>query len=96
MRRREFISLIGGAATWSITARAQQTERTRLIGVLMAYAEHDQFAQSEVMMFQAALTKLGWTEGVSLRIEFRWGGGDADRMKRFAKVSFYKPKPESS
>ena len=62
MRRREFVSLIGGAAAWPITARAQQTERMRLIGVLMAYAESDQFAQSEVMMFRAALTKLGWTE----------------------------------
>jgi len=85
MRRREFISLIVGAATWPITARAQQTERIRLIGVLMAFAESDQSAQSQVMMFRAALAKLGWTEGVNLRIEFRWGGGDADRMKKVAK-----------
>jgi len=85
MRRREFISLIVGAAAWPITARAQQTERMRLIGVLMAYAENDLAVQSEVTVFRAALTKFGWTEGVNLRIELRWGGGDADRMKRFAK-----------
>ena len=85
MRRREFISLIGGAAAWPITARAQQTERMRLIGVLMAYAETDQAVQSEVTVFRGALTKLGWTEGVNLRIELRWGGGDADRIRRFAK-----------
>jgi ABC-type uncharacterized transport system substrate-binding protein len=85
MRRREVISLIVGAATWPITARAQQTERMRLIGVLMAYAETDPVVQSEVTVFRGALTKLGWTEGVNLRIELRWGGGDADRMKRFAK-----------
>ena len=56
-----------------------------MIGVLIPYAESDPAVQSEVTVFRAALTKLGWTEGVNLRIEFRWGGGDADRMKRFAK-----------
>ena len=86
MQRREFITLLGGAAAaWPLTARAQQTERMRLIGVLIPYAESDPAVQSEVTVFRAALTKLGWTEGVNLRIEFRWAGGDADRMKRFAK-----------
>ena len=86
MRRRDFIKVVAGSvATWPLTARAQQTERMRLIGVLMGYAEGDPAIQSEVMVFRAALTKLGWTEGVNLRIEFRWGGGDADRMKKFAK-----------
>jgi putative tryptophan/tyrosine transport system substrate-binding protein len=85
MRRREFIRLIGGAAVWPITARAQQTERMRLVGVLMAHAESDPAVQAEVTVFRGALTKLGWTEGVNLRIELRWGGGDADRIRRFAK-----------
>jgi putative tryptophan/tyrosine transport system substrate-binding protein len=57
----------------------------RLIGVLMAFAESDPAAQSQVVAFRSALTKLGWTEGSNLRIELRWGAGDADRMKTFAK-----------
>ena len=86
MQRREFITLLGGAAAaWPLTARAQQTERMRLIGVLIPYAESDPAVQSEVTVFRGTLTKLGWTEGVNLRIEFRWGGGDADRFRGFAK-----------
>ena len=86
MQRREFITLLGGAAAaWPLTARAQQTERMRLIGVLIPYAESDPAVQSEVTVFRAALTKLGWTEGVNLRIEFRWGGGDADRIQKVRK-----------
>jgi len=75
MQRREFIAFLG-AAGWPLIARAQQTERTRLIGVLMANAESDLAAQSEITVLRDALTKLGWTEGVNLRIELRWGGGD--------------------
>jgi putative ABC transport system substrate-binding protein len=85
MRRREFIAFLGGAAGWPLIARAQQTERTRLIGVLMANAESDLAAQSEITVLRDALTKLGWTEGVNLRIELRWGGGDADKIRRLAK-----------
>jgi putative ABC transport system substrate-binding protein len=57
----------------------------RLIGVLMAFAESDPAAQSQVAAFRDALSKLGWTEGSNLRIELRWSPGDADRMKTFAK-----------
>jgi putative tryptophan/tyrosine transport system substrate-binding protein len=86
MRRREFITLIGSAAaTWPLAARAQQPDRMRLIGVLMAFSENDPAAQSQVAAFRGALTKLGWSEGSNLRIELRWGAGDADRMKTFAK-----------
>ena len=78
MRRREFITLIGGAAaTWPVAARAQQPERMRLVGVLMAYAESDSAAQSWLAAFRAALAKLGWTEGSNLRIELRWSASDA-------------------
>jgi len=84
MQRREFIAFLG-AAGWPLIARAQQTERTRLIGVLMANAESDLAAQSEMTVLRDALTKLGWTEGVNLRIELRWGGGDADKIRRLAK-----------
>ena len=84
MRRREFITLLGGAAaTWPLAARAQQPERVRRIGVLMAFA--DQTAQSYMTAFRDALTKLGWAEGSNLRTEIRWGAGDADKIRSFAK-----------
>ena len=85
MRRREFITLVGGVAALPLAARAQQPERMRLIGVLMGYAESDRAAQSEVAAFRGGLAKLGWTEGSKLRIELRWGAGDADRIRTFAK-----------
>jgi putative ABC transport system substrate-binding protein len=86
MRRREFITLLGGAAaTWTLAARAQQSGRMRLIGVLMGYAESDPAAQSEIAAFRGALAKLGWTESKNLRIELRWGNGDANRERTFAK-----------
>jgi putative ABC transport system substrate-binding protein len=78
---------IGGprAACWPLAARAQQPDRMRLIGVLMAYAESDSTAQSWLAAFRAALAKLGWTEGSNLRIELRWSAADADRMRTLAK-----------
>ena len=85
MRRREFISLIGGAAAWPLAARAQQPVRMRLIGVLMGYAESDRDAQSWLTAFRGALTKLGWTEGSNLRIELRWSANDPARMRTLAK-----------
>jgi putative tryptophan/tyrosine transport system substrate-binding protein len=84
MRRREFIALLG-SATLPIAARAQQSERVRLIGVLMAFAENDPAAQSQVAAFRGALAKLGWTEGRNITIELRWGAGDADKINTFAK-----------
>ncbi len=75
MRRREFIARVGNAAVLPVAARAQQPERMRLIGVLMAFAENDPAAQSEVAGFRDALKKLGWMEGNNLRIELRWEGG---------------------
>ena len=85
MRRREFIALVGGATAWPLTTRAQQPDRIRLIGVLMAYAESDLTAQSWLAAFRAALAKLGWTEGTNLRIELRWSAAGADRMRTLAK-----------
>jgi putative tryptophan/tyrosine transport system substrate-binding protein len=86
MRRREFITLVGGgAATWPLVAHAQQPDRTRLIGLLMGLAESDPSAQSGLAAFRAALAKLGWTEGSNLRIELRWGAGDQDKIRRLAK-----------
>jgi putative ABC transport system substrate-binding protein len=86
MRRREFITLLGGAVTaWPLSVRAQPAGPVRLVGVLMGFAESDPAAQSNLAAFRGALAKLGWTEGSNLRIELRWGAADADRMKTFAK-----------
>jgi putative tryptophan/tyrosine transport system substrate-binding protein len=86
MRRRDFIKVIAGStAAWPLAARAGPSERVPLIGVLTAFAESDPAAQSQVAAFRAALAKLGWTEGSNLRIELRWGAGDADRIRTFAK-----------
>jgi putative tryptophan/tyrosine transport system substrate-binding protein len=86
MRRREFIRLFGSSVVaWPLSARAQQSDRMRLIGVLMAYAESDSTAQSWLAAFRVALAKLGWTEGSNLRIELRWSAADADRIRALAK-----------
>jgi putative tryptophan/tyrosine transport system substrate-binding protein len=86
MRRREFITLFGGAtAAWPLTVRAQQGERIRRVGVLMSNAENDPAAQSYLAAFRGALAKLGWTDGSNLRIELRSGTVDPDRIKTFAK-----------
>jgi len=86
LRRRGFITLLGGAAVaWPLAARAQRAERMRLIGVLMAYAKSDPVSQSMFAAFRGALAKLGWTEGSNLRTELRWSAGDADRMRALAK-----------
>jgi putative ABC transport system substrate-binding protein len=85
MRRRDFIRLISGAAAgWPLLARAQQPERMRLIGVLMAYAESDPAAQAGVTAFRDGLAKLGWREGSNFQIVLRWAAGNADRFKAFA------------
>jgi hypothetical protein len=85
MRRREFITLVGGTATWPLVARAQQRERMRRIGVLMAYAESAEEGQAVVEAFRQELQKLGWTDGRNLRIDYRWAAVNAEAMERFAK-----------
>ena len=87
MKRREFITLLGGAAVaWPVATRAQQPERVRRIGVLMGYPESDSEAQTKIAAFRDGLQKLGWTEGRNTRIETRWATpADAESMERFAK-----------
>jgi putative tryptophan/tyrosine transport system substrate-binding protein len=84
MRRREFITLLGGAATWSLAARAQQGERVRRIGVLLAATSDDLQYQSRLRAFGQRLAQLGWTEGHNLRIDVRWGGGHAELTRQYA------------
>jgi len=85
MRRRDFITLLGGAAVaWPLAARAQQVERMRRVGVLMPSAEDDPEGQSRLRAFVQGLQQSGWTDGRNLRIDIRWGAGDAERIRRYA------------
>jgi putative tryptophan/tyrosine transport system substrate-binding protein len=82
--RRSFIALLGGAVAWPLTARAQQPERMRRIGVFMSLAADDKQAQARLAAFLQGLQELGWTDGRNVRIDIRWGTGDPDRNRRNA------------
>src|SRR5215475_6423888 len=85
MRRREFISLISGAAaTWPLAARAQQSDRIRRIGVLMAYAEDNPDGKPRLAAFAQALQELGWADRRNIHIDYRWSAGDAERTRNYA------------
>jgi putative tryptophan/tyrosine transport system substrate-binding protein len=73
MRRREFIAGLGSAAAWPVVARAQQAERVRRIGVLMAGDENDPVQKPRLSAFTQALEDLGWTDGRNVRMDLRWG-----------------------
>jgi ABC-type uncharacterized transport system substrate-binding protein len=83
-KRREFIALLGGAAAWPRVARAQQGERMRRIGVLAGVTVDDPEGQARHAAFMQGLRDLGWVEGRNVRIDARWGGGDADRIRKYA------------
>jgi putative tryptophan/tyrosine transport system substrate-binding protein len=85
MRRREFIALLGGAAAWPLAARAQQGERMRRVGVLVASAENESDIQARLAGFQQGIEKLGWSEGRNLRIDIRFAAGRADRYPALAR-----------
>jgi ABC-type uncharacterized transport system substrate-binding protein len=72
MRRREFITVLGGAAAWPLAARAQQPGQVRRVGVLMALAQNDPEAQLRVQAFETGLRELGWVEGRNLSLDRRW------------------------
>jgi putative ABC transport system substrate-binding protein len=85
MKRREFITLLGGAtAAWPLSARARQREQTRRIGVLVSAVEGDPKQLEYITAFAQGLAELGWTVGRNVRIEYRWGAGDLDRFRRYA------------
>ena len=86
MKRREFITLLGGAAAaWPLAARAQQSERVRRVGVLMSAAANDREAPARIASFLGGLQQLGWIEGRNIRIDIRWAAGDLDfNSKKYA------------
>jgi ABC-type uncharacterized transport system substrate-binding protein len=86
MRRREFITLLGGtAAAWPVAARAQQSDRMRRLGLLVGFSEGDAEGQAIVAAFRQRLRELGWTEGRNIAIELRWAAADPDKARIFAK-----------
>jgi putative tryptophan/tyrosine transport system substrate-binding protein len=84
MKRREFITLLGGAAAWPLAARAQQPDRMRRIGVLMNLTADDAVARARIGAFRQRLQQLGWTEDRNMRIEYRWTAGGDDELRRHA------------
>jgi putative tryptophan/tyrosine transport system substrate-binding protein len=84
VKRRAFITLIGGAVAWPLAGRAQQGEPMRRIGVLMNLAADDAEAAVRVGAFAQGLAELGWTIGRNVRVEYGWGAGDANRFRRYA------------
>ena len=85
MQRREFITLIGGAAVaWPLAARAQQSGGMRLIGALIALAESDAEGQLRIAAFREGLQRFGWAEGRNIHIEYRWPGTNAERLQSSA------------
>jgi putative ABC transport system substrate-binding protein len=89
MRRREFITLLGGSAAassvlWPLAVRAQQADRVRRIGVLLSGAADNLDAQARIAAFLQVMQQLGWTEGRNVRIDTRWGAGNADTIRKRA------------
>jgi ABC-type uncharacterized transport system substrate-binding protein len=84
MRRREFITLMGGAAAWPLAARAQQRERMRRIGVLMNLTADDPQSPMRIAAFAQGLEQLGWTLGGNVQIDYRWAAGNIDRSREYA------------
>jgi putative ABC transport system substrate-binding protein len=84
MKRREFVTLLGGAAVWPLAARAQQREHPRRIGVLQVAVADDPEVNRRLAAFQGELGRLGWVQGRNLRVEMRWAGGDPERIRNAA------------
>src|SRR5262249_8720708 len=86
MKRREFLTLLGGASAWPLAARAQQQgERIRRVGVLMGFDADNPLAKGWLAGFTRGLAELGWTDGRNVRVDVRWAAGDSGRMRTFAK-----------
>jgi putative ABC transport system substrate-binding protein len=96
MQRRRFITLLGSAAAiWPLTARAQQDQRVRRIGVLSSLAENDPESVARRPAFEQALKALGWTNGSNLRVDYRWSADDADAVAN-TRRNWSRSRPTSS
>jgi putative ABC transport system substrate-binding protein len=84
MRRRNFISLVGAAAAWPLAARAQTRGTLRKLCVLVSTAENDPETQPRIAALKQALRDLGWSEGENIHVDYRWGAGNADRIRQYA------------
>ena len=84
MKRRDFITLFGGATAWPLAARAQQGKRMRRVGALMPYAANDPQAQARNAAFLQGLQQLGWTVGTNVQIDYRWSAGNEDDTRKYA------------
>jgi len=94
MRRREFITLLGGAAAaWPLAARAEQADRVRRIAVILPYPENDPQSQARTAIFRAALQELGWVEGRNVRLDLRWDASNFERIRKHA-VDLLGEKPD--
>ena len=85
MRRRQFITLLGGAAAWPLAARAQQPKGIRRIGALMGGAANDSVVKERIASIEKPLQELGWVVGRDVEIHYRWGAGDTDLTRAYAK-----------
>jgi putative ABC transport system substrate-binding protein len=85
MRRRQFIALLGGAAAWPLAARAQQAAQVRRVGMLIGYAENDPETQARLLAFRQGLDHLGWTEGRTVQIDYRFAPASPDQAQQLAK-----------
>src|SRR5262249_23657891 len=85
VKRRDFITLLGGAVAWPLAASAQQSGRMQRIGLLMAWAQSDPEVQPRMAAFMSTLRELGWIDGRNCRIELQWSSGDIGLMQRHAK-----------
>jgi ABC-type uncharacterized transport system substrate-binding protein len=84
-KRREFITLLGGAAAvWPVAAHAQQPDRMRRIGVLMVTPAGDPEGQARIAALEETLKRLGWTAGLNIRMDYRWSAGDAGDTRKYA------------
>ena len=91
LNRREFITLLGGAVAWPLSARAQQPERVRRIGVLMHVEADDQEGQDRISAFRQGLQQLGWIDRHNMQFDTRWGGNDVDRRRYAAELVAHDP-----
>ena len=81
LRRRQFITLLGGAASWPLAARAEKNDRVRRVGVIMGFAQNDEVWQAYLATFRQGLQELGWTGGRNIRFDYRFTGESTERMR---------------